>query len=185
MSDNEKESNLLDSATSESGLGSMNPSLSVSELEGQAFQTADLSSQSVTENNVTEDIIINNAKAKSTPVVTKIREPSLADIMYVMNKRFDAIDANDEKINKRFDANDEKFDRINCRFDVNDTKFDQLSNDIKEQKIKCEQQNIKNDINFKELKEQNIKFEQSISVKFDDLSNVHCKRCLLYTSRCV
>ena len=92
---------------------------------------------------------------------TKEKELSLNDLFNFMSKRFD--------------ANDEKFD----------TKFDQLSNDIKEQKIKCEQRNIKNDINFKELKEQNIKFEQSISVKFDDLSNALCKRCLLYTSRCV
>ena len=52
------------------------------------------------------------------------------------------------------------------RFDANDEKFEILSNDIKEQKIKCEQQNIKNDIIFKEIKEQNI-------------------HCLLYTSRCV
>ena len=31
-----------------------------------------------------------------------------------------------------------------------------LSNEFKEQKIKCEQQNIKNDIIFNEIKEQNI-----------------------------
>ena len=61
--------------------------------------------RSITNNNISESIIINNAEAKSTPVVTKIREPSLADIMYVMNKRFDA---NDECFRKRFDANDEK-----------------------------------------------------------------------------
>ena len=39
MSENEKEINSIDSAMSESGFGSMNPSLS--ELEGQWIQTAD------------------------------------------------------------------------------------------------------------------------------------------------
>ena len=80
MSENENEINLIDSAmtrdvSSESGFGSMNPSLSISELEGQSIQTADSSIQLVTESNVTESIIINNVEAKSTPVVTKIREP--------------------------------------------------------------------------------------------------------------
>ena len=46
MSENKKEINLIDSAMSESGFGSMNPSLSVSELEGQSIQTADSSIQS-------------------------------------------------------------------------------------------------------------------------------------------
>ena len=40
---------------------------------------------------------------------------------------------------------------------------------MNEQKIKCE-------ANFKEIKEQNAKFESSINVKFDYLSNVLCKR---------
>ena len=81
MSENEKEINLIDSAMSDSGLGSMNPSLSVSELEGQTSQTADSSIQSVT-----ESIIINNAEAKSTPVATKIKEKeySMDDIFNFM-----------------------------------------------------------------------------------------------------
>ena len=62
-----------------------------------------------------------------------------------------------------------------------------------EQRIKCEQQNIKNDINFKEIKEQNIQFQQSISVKFDELKNDIQERNkrfentneIIRTSRCV
>ena len=168
MSENEKEINLIDSAMSESGFGSMNPSLSVSELEGQLIQTADSNIQSVTENNITESIIINNAEAKSTPVVTKIKEKELS-----MNDMFNLMQTMSENMNSNFNkqSNDfnEKFDKINSRLDVNDTKIDKLSNDINEQKIKCEQQNVKNDTNFKE---QNIKFEKSINF-------------LLYTSICV
>ena len=127
MSDNEKEINLVDSATSDSGLGSMNPSLNVSEL-GQSIQTADSNSQSVTESNITEYIIIDNAEAKSTPVVTKTKEKewSMNDIFNLVQTMSENMVKNSDFnnkfdiVNKRFDANDEKFDRINCRFDVND-----------------------------------------------------------------
>ena len=68
--------------------------------------------------------------------------------------------------NCRFDTNDEKFE---SRFNSNDDLLRKMHSDINKQKIKCEQQNIKNDINFQELKEQNIKFEQNINVMFDNL----------------
>ena len=64
MSDNEKENNWIDSVMNESGLGSMNPSQSVGELS-QSMPTADLSVQSVTNADLTESIVINNAEAKS------------------------------------------------------------------------------------------------------------------------
>ena len=85
MSDNEKEINLIDSVMSESGLGSMNPSPSVSELS-RPMPTADLSSQSVTNADLTESIIISNAEAKSTPVATKTKEKELTinDIFNLM-----------------------------------------------------------------------------------------------------
>ena len=59
----------------------------------------------------------------------------------------------DNKLNKRLDRIEEKFE----------SKLDQLTNDFNEQKIKCEQQNIKNDIIFKEIKDQNTQLQQSIS----------------------
>ena len=44
-----------------------------------------------------------------------------------------------------------------------------MSNDINELKIKCEEQNVKMDTNFKEIKEQNVNFENSINVRGDEL----------------
>ena len=121
MSDNEKEINLIDSAMSDNGLGSMNPSLSVSEV-GQSIQTADSNSQSVTESNVTDYIIIDNAEAKSTPIVTKITEKELS-----MNDIFNLVQIMSENMVKNSDFNN-KFDVVNKRFDANDEKFDEVNN---------------------------------------------------------
>ena len=95
MSDNKKENNLIDSVMSESGLGSMDPSPSVSELS-QPMPTADLSSQSVTNADLTESIIINNAEAKSTPVVTKTKEKGLS-----INDIFNLIQPMSENMEKK------------------------------------------------------------------------------------
>ena len=70
MSDNEKENNLIDSGMSESGLGSMDPSPSVGELR-QSMPTVDLSVHAVTNADLTESILMNNAEVQSTPVVIK------------------------------------------------------------------------------------------------------------------
>ena len=91
----------------------------------------------VTNADLTESIIISNAEAKSTPVAiktnTKEKELSMNDLFNL--------------ISKHFDANDEKFD----------TKFDKLSNDINEQKIKCER-------SFNEIK-------NNFDEKFDKINN--------------
>ena len=97
MSDNEKENNLIDSVMSESGLGSRDPSPSVSELS-QPMPTADSSIQSVTNADLTESIIINNAEAKSTPVVTKTKEKELS-----MNDIFNLMQTMSENMVKNSD----------------------------------------------------------------------------------
>ena len=52
------------------------------------------------------------------------------------------------------------FDKQNKRFDSNEIILNEMKSDfnnkLDEQKIKCEQQNIQNEINFKEIKEQNL-----------------------------
>ena len=64
---------------------------------------------------------------------------------------------------------DSKFDKFESRFNSNDDLLRKMHNDINEQKIKCEQQNIKNDDNFKEIK---VRFDNLIKQTQDDVDNV-------------
>ena len=88
MSENTEKSSVIDSVMNESGLGSMNPSPSVSEVS-QSRPTAELSVQSVTNADLTGSIIVDHAEAKSTPVLiktnkTKEKKLSLDDLLDFM-----------------------------------------------------------------------------------------------------
>ena len=184
MSEHTEQSNVTNVDMSESDLEPQ--SLNVSEM-----RTADPSA--VTETAVGGNVIIHSTPIAAqmqlsetavdsgiqlTPVLTnKNKQSDEMDIMSFLRKidsKFDSrLNELRGELESRFNSSD---DKINKRFDANDEKFEILSNDIKEHRIKCEQQNIKNDINFKELEAQNIELEQNISLKFDFMSNELCKR---------
>ena len=94
---------------------------------------------------------------------TKEKEMSMSDLFNLLSKRLDAtdekfesrFDVQNSNFNKKFDVQNNKFNELNKRFNSNDEKFEILS---------------------KEIREQNIQFQQSISVQFDHLSHVLDKR---------
>ena len=179
MSENTEKSSVINSIMSESDLESQS-------LNESGMLTVEPSA--VTETAVGGNIIVHSTPivaqaqlsetdvdsgVQLTPVSTKKNKQSEeTDIMSVMLSQFERMNSNFETkfnvmnsdINSRFDDNDKRFDNneiiLNKMKSDFNYKLDQLTNDFNEQKIKCEQQNIQNEINFKEIKNQNIQLQQ-------------------------
>ena len=131
------------------------------------INTTDLTVMNESESqSLTESAVMNEVRVHSTPVSTKISNESdnemfryFCNMMYKMSSKFDEqktkSESNFNELNKKFEALnnrldnsdekcDNKFDEISKRFDPNDAKFDHY-------------------------KERNMKFENSINVKCDEL----------------